>query len=148
MFYYMIKHLQLDYKMTIKIHKAFGMEDLVDRNWYKVRVGICSAEFMWTKNFPFGKSGFVRVNTMDYQRVKRKEFIDCNKDNNIFFSEDGGILVDPKTYEWIALSRDKIIKFQKNKPEGEVITTSEISPDRLYGSILEDIMKTREVQFI
>lgn len=134
--------------MTIKIHKAFGREDLIDRNWYKVRVGICSAELMWTKNFPFGESGFVRMNTRDYQKVKRKEYIDCNKDNNISFSENGEILIDPEIYEFIALRKDKIIKYSKNKPEGEIITTSEISPDRLYGSILEEIMKTREVQFI
>ena len=132
--------------MAIKIHKAFSREDLVDRNWYKIREGILSAEFMWTKNFPFGESGFVRVNTIDYQRVKRKEYIECNQDNNIFFSEDGEIL--RQTSEFIALSQDEIIKYPKNKPEGEVITTSEISPDRLYGSILEDIIKTREVKFV
>ena len=140
-------NIRLKNKMTIEIHKTFSREDLVNRNWYKVREGICSAEFMWTKNFPFGESGFVRVNTMDYQRVKRKAFIDCYKDNNILFSEDGEILIYPKIDGFI-VCQDKIIKYPKNKPEGEVITTSEISPDKLYGSILEDIIKTREVKFV
>ncbi len=133
--------------MAIKIHKAFGKKDLVDGNWYKVRAGICSAEYMIAKDFLFGKKGFVRLNTMDYKMVKRDEFIDCYGEDSIAgFSHKGEILIDPddEKYEWFAVKQDKIIKFSENKPGGEVL----INQDMLYDSLLEEISKTREVKFV
>ena len=113
-------------KMTIEIHKAFGKKDLINNQWYKISIGCMSTEMMYTENFPFEGNGFIRLNTAYYQRITKETEIDTFGSNRIGFSEDGNILINPEEYEL------KYI-FPKNPK---------------YNSLLEQIMKTREVQFI
>lgn len=118
--------------MAIEIHKAFRKEDLINNQWYKISGGCMSTEVMYTQNFPFEGNGFIRLNG-DYQRITKETKIDTFGENIIEFSEDGRILINPE-------------KYLINPEEFELNYIFPKNPK--YNSLLEQIMKTREVKFV
>lgn len=112
-------------KIGIKVHKAFGKEDLINNQWYKLSIGCMSTEVMYTQNFPFEGNGFIRLNTAYYQRITKETEIDTFGEDIIEFSEDGRILINPEEFESTYI-------FPENPK---------------YNSLLEQIMKTRGVKF-
>lgn len=135
--------------MEPKIHKAFRMENLVDGNWYKIGIGIVAPLVtMWVEKSLLGENNFVRLNTEDYQKVKREGDIECWSDKIIGFSKEGVILIDPDKYHFFVVNQDETTKYSADRERGESIITSDVTSGRLYNSLLDKISKTREVKFV